>query len=92
MASSNGKDNAASNVEDFPPVTELAQFHVVLGDLRESIGTDHANVPVAMLCIILRDDAVEEYVLQPPEATLAMVGAMEFVKAGILEGMFLEEE
>lgn len=90
MASGNGK--ATNDVSDFPPVTELAQFHVVLNDIRNSIGTNHDDVPESMLCIVLRDGQIEQYVLAAPEGTLPLLGALEFVKAGMIEMMMCEGE
>lgn len=53
MADGNGKTKN-DDIATFPPMSDLAMFHNVVGNISDAVGDDHDNVPDAILCIVLR--------------------------------------
>jgi len=86
-----GKDNGKENKVAFPAMTELAQFHEVVGRISDCVGDNHDNVPLAMVCIVLRDGSVEQFTLGADHTVLPMMGAMEVVKIGLMDYLYEDE-
>jgi len=75
----------SGDVTKFPPMTELAHFHNVVGSISDAIGDDANNVPEALLCLIVRDGEVQQFTMMSPDQTLMMIGALELAKIGMLD-------
>jgi len=69
----------------FPPMTKLAHFHNVVGDISDAIGDDPNNGPEALLCLIVRGGEVRQFTMMSPDQTLMMIGALELAKIGMLD-------
>lgn len=89
MANGNGKadDNTISN---FPPVSDLAMFLTAVNDIRDAVGTDHDKVPLALFCMLLRDDGSEQFVLGAQDYAVTLIGALEVAKLGLVD--YIESE
>ena len=83
MGKGNGK--ADDSVSDFPPVSPLGLYLTAVNDIRECVGTDHDNAPLAMLCLVMRPDGMESFMLGAEDYGIGMIGALEVAKAGLLD-------
>ena len=85
MGTGNGK--ADDNTAAFPPVSELGAFHAAVNDIRDSVGSDHDNAPVALLCLVVRPDGLDRFVIGAEEYGITLIGSLELAKADLVNDM-----
>lgn len=86
------RDKKTKNVENFPPMTDLAHFHDVVGKISDCVGDDHNDVPLALVAIVLRPGDIEQFSLIGGDHVLSVMGALDIAKLTLIDSLVDEED